>query len=73
VCIAHQATTCVSAIIGVGTARASLEWAVGSEFRFFPAVPDRRFGRVLHPMDVAAAKLIAAASAPKVRDAFDLL
>jgi len=50
-----------------------LEWVVDSEFRFFPVSPDPVFGYVLHPVDLAANKVMAAAGRREVRDLVDLL
>lgn len=50
-----------------------LEWVVDSEFRFFPVVRDETFGYVLHPVDIAANKVMAAAGRREVRDIIDLV
>jgi hypothetical protein len=50
-----------------------LEWARDSDFRFFPAMPDRLFGFRLHPADLAANKALAAAGRREPRDVLDLL
>ncbi len=50
-----------------------LDWVVDSDFRFFPPVRDTEFGYVLHPMDVATNKALAAAGRREPRDAFDLV
>jgi len=50
-----------------------LEWVVDSEFRFFPVVQDEIFGYVLHPVDLAANKAMAAAGRREVRDIVDLV
>lgn len=50
-----------------------LEWVVDSDFRFFPTVPDEAFGYVLHPVDLAMNKVMAAAGRREVRDIVDLL
>ena len=55
----------------LGTTR--LEWALDSDFRFFPTVPDPLFGYVLHPADLAANKAMAAAGRREPRDVVDLL
>jgi hypothetical protein len=41
--------------------RTHLEWVVDSDFRFFPVVWDELFGYVLHPVDLATNKVMAAA------------
>jgi hypothetical protein len=38
-----------------------LEWVVDAEFRFFPVLRDETFGYVLHPVDLATNKVMAAA------------
>lgn len=50
-----------------------LEWVVDSVFRFFPAKPDPEVGYILHPIDLATNKLLAAASRFEPRDAIDVL
>ncbi len=65
--------TFVRAIVGADDDRTKLEWVVDSEFRFFPVIPDDEFGFVLHPLDLATNKILAAASRIEVRDALDLL
>ncbi len=50
-----------------------LEWAVDADFRFFPTVRDQTFGYVLHPVDLAANKVMAAAGRHEARDIVDLL
>lgn len=48
-----------------------LEWVVDSEFRFFPVMPDDTFGYVLHPVDLATNKVMAAAGRRELRDIVD--
>jgi len=50
-----------------------LEWVVDSDYRFFPAVRDELFGYVLHPVDLATNKAMAAAGRREVRDIVDLV
>jgi hypothetical protein len=50
-----------------------LEWVRDSDFRFYPAVPDELFGYMLHPVDIATNKALAAAGRRAPRDALDLL
>jgi hypothetical protein len=50
-----------------------LEWAVDSDFRFFPTVRDDVFGYVLHPIDLAANKVMAAAGRREPRDIVDVV
>ncbi len=56
-----------------GAATTKLEWAVDSDFRFFPTVRDEAFGYVLHPVDLAMNKVMAAAGRREPRDVVDLL
>jgi hypothetical protein len=53
--------------------RTRLEWVVDSDFRFFPTIPDELFGYVLHPVDLAMNKAMAAAGRRAVRDLVDLV
>lgn len=50
-----------------------LEWLVDSDYRFFPVVTDEEFGYVLHPVDLAINKAMAAAGRREVRDLADLV
>jgi hypothetical protein len=50
-----------------------LEWVVDSDYRFFPAIKDDAAGFVLHPIDLALNKALAAAGRREVRDIIDLL
>lgn len=59
-------------VSGIGE-KTLLEWAVDSDFRFFPAQPDKLFGYVLHPADLATNKASAAADRREPRDIVDLL
>jgi len=53
--------------------KTKLEWVVDADFRFFPTAPDETFGYVLHPVDLATNKLMAAAGRREPRDVVDLL
>jgi hypothetical protein len=59
--------------VAKGEDRTRLEWVVDSDFRFFPIVPDETFGYVLHPVDLATNKVMAAAGRREVRDVVDLV
>ena len=50
-----------------------LEWAVDSDYRFFPVMQDDVFGYVLHLADIATNKALAAAGRRESRDILDLL
>jgi hypothetical protein len=53
--------------------RTQLEWVVDSDFRFFPTSRDETYGFVLHPVDLATNKVMAAAGRRAARDIVDLL
>jgi hypothetical protein len=57
----------------LGDAVPRLEWVVDSDFRFFPTMPDETFGYMLHPVDLAMNKVMAAAGRREVRDLVDLV
>jgi hypothetical protein len=50
-----------------------LELVVDSDFRFFPTIRDETFGYLLHPVDLAMNKVMAATGRREVRDLVDLL
>ena len=50
-----------------------LEWVRDSDFRFFPTMRDEEFGYVLHLIDIATNKALAAAGRREPRDVLDLL
>jgi hypothetical protein len=56
-----------------GSDRTRLEWVVDSDYRFFPTVKDEMFGYVLHPIDLAMNKTMAAAGRRELRDLIDLV
>lgn len=62
-----------TAEIRSGNERTRLEWVVDSDFRFFPTDKDELFGYVIHPIDLAANKVMAAAGRQKAGDAVDLI
>ncbi len=62
-----------TAEISGGSERTRLEWVADSDFRFFPTVKDELFGYVLHPIDLAANKVMAAAGRRKAGDIVDLI
>ena len=62
-----------SAQIGKNDEITRLEWVVDSDYRFFPAIHDEVSGYVLHPVDLALNKAIAAAGRREVRDLVDLV
>ena len=62
-----------SANVALADAATRLEWVVDNDFRFFPTIPDETFGYILHPVDLAANKVMAAAGRREVRDLVDLV
>jgi hypothetical protein len=62
-----------TAEVQAGKEHTHLEWVADSDYRFFPAVKDELFGYVLHPIDLATNKAMAAAGRRKPADAVDLL
>jgi len=50
-----------------------LEWAADSSFRFYPTQRDELFGYMLHPIDIATNKALAAGGRREPRDVLDLL
>lgn len=62
-----------TAEIGRADEITDLEWVADSDYRFFPTIPDDLFGFILHPVDLAANKVMAAAGRSEVRDLVDLL
>jgi hypothetical protein len=53
--------TFYQAIVSRSGQATRLEWVPDSDFRFFPTVSDPVFGYVLHPVDLATNKAMAAA------------
>lgn len=62
-----------SLLVRQGDEVTKLEWVVDSDFRFFPAVKDSLFGYMLHPVDLATNKIMAAAGRREPRDIVDLV
>lgn len=63
----------LAAEVSNGEGQTRLEWVADSDFRFFPTLADPDFGFVLHPVDLATNKVMAAAGRQAVRDLVDLL
>lgn len=61
------------ASVSVGDETTKLEWAADSDFRFYPAQRDPDFGYVLHAVDLATNKIMAAAGRREPRDIVDLV
>lgn len=62
-----------SVLIQRGDESTKLEWLLDSDFRFFPVQRDAFFGYVLHPVDLATNKVMAAAGRREPRDVVDLV
>ena len=62
-----------TAEVRAGNEITHIEWVADSDFRFFPAVKDDLFGYMLHPIDLATNKVMAAAGRQKPADAVDLI
>lgn len=62
-----------SALITGPDGQTIIDWAMDSDFRFFPAEPDERLGWRLHPFDLATNKALAAAARREPRDVIDLI
>jgi hypothetical protein len=69
----RQLPTIHSAEISDGRDATKLEWAMDSDFRFFPKLQDDLFGYTLHPVDLALNKVLAAAGRRELRDIIDLV
>ena len=65
--------TIYAAVARKGGDTTRLEWVVDSDYRFFPTQRDDTFGYVLHPVDLATNKIMAAAGRREPRDLVDLL
>lgn len=69
----RQLPAIYTAAVTKGDDGTRLEWVVDSDFRFFPTIRDDVFGYVLHPVDLATNKVMAAAGRRELRDLVDLL
>jgi hypothetical protein len=56
-----------------GDVSTRLEWVADSDYRYFPTMQDETFGYVLHPVDLAMNKVMAAAGRRELRDIVDLV
>lgn len=68
-----EAKTFRSALVAGPDGETILDWAMDSDFRFFPAEADPLLGWRLHPFDLATNKALAAAARRAPRDAIDLV
>jgi hypothetical protein len=62
-----------TAALKKGAENTRLEWVVDSDYRYFPIIPDEMFGYILHPLDLAMNKVMAAAGRRELRDIIDLV
>jgi hypothetical protein len=62
-----------AAVVSKSRDSTRIEWVVDSDYRFFPTLRDDTFGYVLHPVDLATNKIMAAAGRREPRDLVDLL
>jgi len=69
----RQQPAIYGATVRLGPDETRLEWIADSDYRFFPVVRDDQFGYVLHVVDLAINKVMAAASRREPRDIVDLL
>lgn len=69
----RQQPATYAASIRLGSDETKLEWVADSDYRFFPVVKDDQFGYVLHIVDLAVNKVMAAASRREPRDIVDVL
>jgi hypothetical protein len=69
----HREPGIYSAVVQRQDESMKLEWLRDSDFRFFPTLRDNVFGYVLHVVDIATNKALAAAGRREPRDVLDLL
>ena len=65
--------TFTRAVVSRGGDSTKVEWCHESNYRFFPAVPDKRVGWRLHPVDLAINKVSALAGRQAPRDFLDVI
>jgi hypothetical protein len=69
----RRSPSMITAIVASGEDSTRLDWAQDSAFRFYPPQIDAEFGYVLHPIDIATNKALAAAGRRESRDVIDLM
>ena len=69
----RQSPTIQTARVARDREETQLEWVADSDYRFFPTIPDETFGFMLHPIDLAMNKVMAAAGRRALRDIVDLV
>lgn len=67
-----RSNTYFRANVTSGTSSTRLDWSVDSDCRFLPTKKDNIFGYRLHPVDLAANKILAAVDLQEPRDIIDL-
>jgi hypothetical protein len=63
----------IRVVVSKGKDSTKVEWCYESNFRFFPAIKDKRVGYRLHPIDLAINKVNAVANRQAPRDYFDVI
>ncbi len=72
-CLGRQLPTIYTAAVTKDDSGTRLEWVVDSDYRSFPTIKDEMFGYILHPVDLAINKVMAAAGRRELRDLVDLV
>lgn len=71
--VVREASAFVEARVVRGQDSVLMQWARDSAFRFFPLIEDELLGLTLHPLDLAANKMLALAGRLEPRDWLDLI
>lgn len=71
--IIHERHSYVEALVCRENEAVLVQWTCDSAYRFFPLVEHEDFGLVLHPVDLATNKVLAAVGRLEVRDWIDLI
>ncbi len=71
--IVHERHSYVEALVCKNDEAVLVQWTCDSAYRFFPLVEHEDFGLVLHPVDLATNKVLAAVGRLEVRDWIDLV
>lgn len=69
----RQLPSIYTAAVTRGSDSTRLEWVADSDYRFFPTMPHPLFGYILHPVDLAINKVMAAGGRRELRDIIDLV
>lgn len=73
VVVLRELAAYVEAIVRRGSDSVVLQWTRDSAFRFFPLLEHEDFGLTLHPLDLAANKVLALVGRLEVRDWVDVI